>query len=443
MNAQTEIDSAPGKFEDRSGRAAFLGLLACALLVFGFGGWALTARLSGAVVTQGKVVVSSDLKAVQHPDGGIVADIRVRNGDRVQAGEIVLSLDDKLLKANRALVDDQLVALEARQVRLKAEREGIDDLAFSAELAARGGENKVDEAVTSQRAVMQTRRVSLAGQVAAYEEQITQFKEEIAGLETQRSAAEEQVELIDHELQGLGTLFEQGWTPETRITALKRERSNLTGTIGSLTSRIAVVRGKISETQLAILQLEKNFQEQVTNEISDVTAQLSQLKERRDTSDLMLARVDVRAPADGFIHELAVHTVGGVVQPGETLMRIVPDADSLVVSTAVMPQDINNVTYGNQATLVISAFDQKSVPRLEGTVTFLSADLKTDPATGMGFYEVRVDLDDSATKVLSDRNLTLLPGMPSEVYIQTADRTMAEYLLDPLTKQLRKTFRES
>ena len=443
MNAQTEIDSAPGKFEDRSGRAAFLGLLACALLVFGFGGWALTARLSGAVVTQGKVVVSSDLKAVQHPDGGIVADIRVRNGDRVQAGEIVLSLDDKLLKANRALVDDQLVALEARQVRLKAEREGIDDLAFSEELAARGGENKVDEAVTSQRAVMQTRRVSLAGQVAAYEEQITQFKEEIAGLETQRSAAEEQVELIDHELQGLGTLFEQGWTPETRITALKRERSNLTGTIGSLTSRIAVVRGKISETQLAILQLEKNFQEQVTNEISDVTAQLSQLKERRDTSDLMLARVDVRAPADGFIHELAVHTVGGVVQPGETLMRIVPDADSLVVSTAVMPQDINNVTYGNQATLVISAFDQKSVPRLEGTVTFLSADLKTDPATGMGFYEVRVDLDDSATKVLSDRNLTLLPGMPSEVYIQTADRTMAEYLLDPLTKQLRKTFRES
>jgi HlyD family secretion protein len=443
MNAQTEIDSAPGKFEDRSGRAAFLGLLACALLVFGFGGWALTARLSGAVVTQGKVVVSSDLKAVQHPDGGIVADIRVRNGDRVQAGEIVLSLDDKLLKANRALVDDQLVALEARQVRLKAEREGIDDLAFSAELAARGDENKVDEAVTSQRAVMQTRRVSLAGQVAAYEEQITQFKEEIAGLETQRSAAEEQVELIDHELQGLGTLFEQGWTPETRITALKRERSNLTGTIGSLTSRIAVVRGKISETQLAILQLEKNFQEQVTNEISDVTAQLSQLKERRDTSDLMLARVDVRAPADGFIHELAVHTVGGVVQPGETLMRIVPDADSLVVSTAVMPQDINNVTYGNQATLVISAFDQKSVPRLEGTVTFLSADLKTDPATGMGFYEVRVDLDDSATKVLSDRNLTLLPGMPSEVYIQTADRTMAEYLLDPLTKQLRKTFRES
>ncbi|WP_442969922.1 HlyD family type I secretion periplasmic adaptor subunit [Roseibium sp. Sym1] len=415
----------------------------CALLVFGFGGWAVSAKLSGAVVTQGKVVVATDLKAVQHPDGGIVADIRVQNGDRVQAGDVVLTLDDKLLKANRVLVDDQLVALEARLARLHAERQGLDNLAPSRELDSRPGETKVADATASQQAVMETRRTSLEGQVAAYEEQITQYQQEISGLETQRASANEQIDFIEHELKGLEVLFEKGLTPETRITALKRERSGLNGSVGSLTSQIAVTRGKISETRLAILQLEKSFQEQVTNEISAIVPEIAQLKERRATSDLMLSRVDVRAPADGFVHELAIHTVGGVIQPGETLMRIVPEADKLVVSAAVMPQDINKVAKGNPASLVIGAFDQKVVPRLEGTVSFLSADLKMDQATGMSFYEVRVDLDDSAADLLSGRDLTLQPGMPSEVFIQTGERTMAEYLLDPLTKQLRKTFRET
>nr|WP_269585336.1 HlyD family type I secretion periplasmic adaptor subunit [Roseibium sp. Sym1] len=430
-------------FVDRSRKAAIFGLSTCALLVFGFGGWAVSAKLSGAVVTQGKVVVATDLKAVQHPDGGIVADIRVQNGDRVQAGDVVLTLDDKLLKANRVLVDDQLVALEARLARLHAERQGLDNLAPSRELDSRPGETKVADATASQQAVMETRRTSLEGQVAAYEEQITQYQQEISGLETQRASANEQIDFIEHELKGLEVLFEKGLTPETRITALKRERSGLNGSVGSLTSQIAVTRGKISETRLAILQLEKSFQEQVTNEISAIVPEIAQLKERRATSDLMLSRVDVRAPADGFVHELAIHTVGGVIQPGETLMRIVPEADKLVVSAAVMPQDINKVAKGNPASLVIGAFDQKVVPRLEGTVSFLSADLKMDQATGMSFYEVRVDLDDSAADLLSGRDLTLQPGMPSEVFIQTGERTMAEYLLDPLTKQLRKTFRET
>lgn len=430
-------------FVDRSRKAAIFGLATCALLIFGFGGWAVSAKLSGAVVSQGKVVVATDLKAVQHPDGGIVADIGVKNGDRVKAGDVVLTLDDKLLKANRVLLDDQLVALEARLARLNAERQGLDNLAPSHELGSRQGETKVADATASQRAVMETRRTSLEGQVAAYEEKITQYQQEVSGLETQRASANEQIDLIEHELQGLELLLKKGLTPETRITALKRERSGLHGSVGSLTSQIAVTRGKISETRLAILQLEKSFQEQVTNEISAIVPEIAQLKERRATSDLMLSRVDLRAPADGFVHELAIHTVGGVIQPGETLMRIVPEADKLVVSATVMPQDINKVAKGNPASLVIGAFDQKLIPRLEGTVSFLSADLKTDPATGMSFYEVRIDLDESAADLIAGRDLTLLPGMPSEVFIQTGERTMSEYLLDPLTKQLRKTFRET
>lgn len=443
MTTNAKKNATSNAFIDRSRKTAIFGLTTCALLIFGFGGWAVSAKLSGAVVSQGKVVVATDLKAVQHPDGGIVADIGVKNGDRVKAGDVVLTLDDKLLKANRVLLDDQLVALEARLARLNAERQGLDNLAPSHELDSRQGETKVADATASQRAVMETRRTSLEGQVAAYEEKITQYQQEVSGLETQRASANEQIDLIEHELQGLEVLLQKGLTPETRITALKRERSGLHGSVGSLTSQIAVTRGKISETRLAILQLEKSFQEQVTKEISTIVPEMAQLKERRATSDLMLSRVDLRAPADGFVHELAIHTVGGVIQPGETLMRIVPEADKLVVSATVMPQDINKVAKGNPASLVIGAFDQKLIPRLEGTVSFLSADLKTDPASGMSFYEVRIDLDESAADLIAGRDLTLLPGMPSEVFIQTGERTMAEYLLDPLTKQLRKTFRET
>lgn len=433
----------PDGFIDRSWRSISIGLGACALLVGGFGSWAAFAKLSGAVVTSGTVVVASDLKAVQHPEGGIVGAINVANGDRVAAGDIVLSLDDALSRANRALIDDQLVALDAKLARLTAERDGLDGLNLSDELAARSRETKVDQALASERAVMQARRITLAGEVSALDEQIAQIGEEIKGLEAQRLAKNDEVALIDDEVAGLETLYDKGLVPGTRLTALQRERTGLLGASGYLTSQIAVARGRISAAQLQILQLEKAFKREVMSDISAALTELAQLRERRATADLHLSRVDVRAPADGIVHELAVHTVGGVISAGERLLQIVPDADSLVVSARVAPTDINNITVGQDATLVIGAFDQKVVPRLDGTVTFISADLKTDPATQTGSYEVRVTLDESAAVELADRELTLLPGMPAEVYIATGERTMADYLLDPLARQFRHTFRES
>lgn len=442
MKNSQRANPANGSFVDRSGRAICFGLVATAILTLGFGGWAATAKLSGAVVTPGQVVVASDLKAVQHPDGGVVGDIRVRNGDRVKAGDVVLSLDDKLLRANLALVDDRLIALEAQLARLEAERDGFDDLIPPTELEDRMEEAKVNRALASQRAVMKARSHSRDGETAAQKEKIAQTEEEISGLEAQRAAKDEEIVLIDHELEGLEILLKKGLTPETRITALKRERSGLIGSSGALTSQIAVARGRISETQINLLQLEKSFQEQVMNEIADLSIEVDQLRERRASARLQLARVEVRAPADGIVHELAVHTVGGVVSPGETVMRIVPQADGLVVTASIAPQDINNVTVGQKADLVIAAFDTKTVPRLSGQVEYVSADLKTDPMTGVSYFEARVDLDKSAKDLLARRELQLLPGMPAEVYIETGERTMFEYLLDPLSKQVRSTFRE-
>ncbi|MEO9779831.1 MAG: hypothetical protein ABJH07_24665 [Sedimentitalea sp.] len=312
----TDIDSKKTQgFVDRSRSAILTGILACASLVGGVGGWMVTASLSGAVVTHGNVVVATSLKAVQHPDGGIVGDICVRNGDRVRAGDIVLSLDDKLLRANRVLVDEQLVALDARLARLSAERDGSDEIVLSQELQNREAEPAVRAALVAQTAVLEAARLTRAGQVAAYEEQVAQLQQQITGLQDQRTATYEQVALIEHELSGLEILFDKGLTPEVRITALKRERSALLGSGGSYTSQMAVARGKISETKLAILQLEKGFREKVMNEISSLMPELSQLKERRSAADLQLARIDVRAPVDGIVHELAVHTVGGWLCP--------------------------------------------------------------------------------------------------------------------------------
>ncbi|CAD0186982.1 Type I secretion system membrane fusion protein PrsE [Ruegeria sp. THAF57] len=443
MNTNQNTNTSTEGFKDRSVRSIGFGLAAIAVLAIGFGGWATTARMSGAVVTAGNVVVSSDLRTVQHPDGGIVGDIHVRNGDRVQAGDVVLRLDDQLLSGSQALVDDRLVAIEAQLARLTAERDGLDDLVLSDELVSRQDEVKVQRALTTQKAVMDARRLSQDGEVAALTEQITQIEQEITGLEAQRAAADEEITLIESELVGQKHLLEKGLTPETRVIALKRQRSGLVGNSGGLISRIAVARGRISETRINILQLEKTFREQIMNEISTLEVELDGLKERRSAAELQLSRVDLRAPADGIVHEMMVNTVGGVVSPGETLMQIVPEGDGLVVTASVMPQDINNVAVGQSANVVIAAFDHHIAPRLDGRVEFVSADLKTDPMTGMQYYEARVALEDDAFALLEERQLNLLPGMPAEVYIATGERTLIEYLIDPLSKQIRTTFREA
>ncbi len=442
MKTNSKSKSQSEGFIDNSWKSISFGLAAVAVLSIGFGGWAMTARMSGAVVTSGNVVVSSDLRTVQHPDGGIVGDVHVGNGDRVAAGDVVMTLDDKLLSGSHALVDDRLVAVEAQLVRLTAERDSLGAFSLTEELTSREDETKVQRALATQRALMDARRLTQEGEVAALEEKITQIEQEISGLEAQYDATLEEIDLIDSELDGLTQLFDKGLTPANRVTTLKRQRSGLLGNSGGLMSQIAVARGRISETRVNILQLEKSFREKVMNEISTLEVELDGLKERRAAAELQLARVEIKAPTDGFVHEIGVQTIGGVVSPGEVIMQIVPEGDVLVVTASVMPQDINNVSVGQEATVVIGAFDHHIAPRLDGSVQFVSADLKTDPTTGAPFYEARVALDSGAVETLGNRELTLLPGMPAEVYIETGERTLFQYLLEPLSKQIRSTFRE-
>lgn len=424
-------------------RSTRLGLLSAAVLVFGFGAWAMTARLSSALVTSGQIVVSSYLKVVQHPDGGVVGEVLVADGDRVATGDVLLRLDDTLLKASRALLADQLFALKARLARLRAERDGSTEMHLEGNFTHHDHEPREVQAIDAEHRVLLARAETAAGQIATFSGRKAQIEEQIRGLEAQRAAKMEETDLIGHELAGLEKLFANGHAPQTRLTALRRERTKLLGETGSLTSQIAVAKGQISEMDLRIIQINTDRLETAVSEIAAIEPEIAALEERLVATDRQLSRLDIRAPYDGVVHQLAVHTVGGVIQPAEIIMSIVPDADSLVIEAQVLPSDISSVYVGQDAEIVITAFDPRNTPRFNGTLEFVSADLNTDPNTGLGYFGARISLKEEDLGKLDDLNLAMLPGMQAEVYIATGEQTLAQYLIRPLEKQVRQTFRET
>ncbi|MEM0991295.1 MAG: HlyD family type I secretion periplasmic adaptor subunit [Pseudomonadota bacterium] len=434
-NTETETRTLVG----RTKGAIAIGLTGCVLLVGGAGIWSTTAKLSSAVVTSGQVVVASETKVVQHPDGGVVGQINVANGDHVTAGDVVLTLDDALLRKNRDLIDGQLIALEAQRDRLEAERDGADTITPTEDIAARREEPAVQQAMDLQARVLAVGAASRAGQVATYEHQIAQLQDQITGLETERDAKSTSIDLVQDELNDVEPLFDKGIVQKTRITSLKRERSELEGARGSLISQIAVAKGQIAEIRQLIAQIDTTFHQETVASIEAVTPQIAQLKEQLGSLDLQLSRVEIRAPSDGVVNQLAVHTLGGVIQPGETVMQIVPVADNLVVQARVLPKDINHVGLGQDAKLVVSAFDPNTTPEIHGTVSYISADLTSDARQEMAFYDVRITLDDAKDAGIP---LAFLPGMQAEVFISAGERTLMAYMLEPMQKRLSHTFRE-
>mgnify|MGYP005852868227 CR=1 FL=1 len=423
-------------------RYVLIGAIVSAVLVVAVGGWAATANIAGAVVAPGIVVVDSNVKDVQHAEGGIVGAILVRNGDRVEEGDLLVRLDDTQTRAGREIVNQQLLAYEARLARLAAERDRTEVIAFDEEvLAAAAQDRRIADAVDSQRKVFAARKATVDGQVAQLGEQIHQIEQQIVGLEAQRVAKAEEVALIADEIRDLERLLEKQLVPKARVTALRREMVRLDGQQGELVAQVATLRGRISETRMRILQIEKDFQQEVLAEIADIQTEVANLRERRVAAEDQLRRVDIRAPQSGYVHELAVHTVGGVIQPGGVLMRIVPEADDLVVEARVSPADVDQVRPGQPADIMFSAFTARETPRIHGEVTWVSADLSTDEATRQSFFSVRIKpLEGEMARI---GNHELVPGMPAETFIRTDDRTVLSYLIKPLADQIRLAFRET
>lgn len=422
-------------------RLVAFGIAVAALLVLGFGGWAAVARLAGAVVTQGTVVVETNLKKVQHPHGGVVGALHVREGAEVRAGELLLSLDDTVMRANLAMVTKSLDGLEGRRARLEAERDEADTIAFPADLVARAAsEPEIARLVAGERRLFEARRAARGGQKAQLGERIAQLRQEIEGFDAQIVSKDAQIALILGELKGVSELYDRNLVPLTRLAALQREAARLNGERGQIVAAAAQARGRIAETELQILQLDQELRTEVLKELREIETRSGELVERKAAADDQLRRVEIRSPQDGVVHQLAVHTVGGVIGPGEVVMLVVPRADAMTIEAQIAPQDIDQVTRGQPAMVRLSAFSQRTTPELAGRVMLVAADLTRNPQNGAAYYIARIELPDSELARL--QGLRLVPGMPAEVHIQTGERTALSYFLKPLSDQIARAFKE-
>lgn len=416
-----------------------LGGVAALALVGGLGLWAATSSLSGAVVAAGHLVVDSNVKAVQHPQGGVVGALNVHNGSVVSAGEVLVRLDDTVAKANLAIVDNGLDELIARRARLTAERDGAGEVTYPEELTARASDPGIAQLIEGENKLFALRRQARDGQVSQLRERIAQFRQEISGIEAQQKSKQQEIALIKVELDGMQELWKKKLVPISRLADRQRAQAQLDGEDGQLTAAAAQTRGRISETELAIIQIDQDMRSQVASDLREIDAKAGELRERQVAAEQSLKQIDIRAPQAGRVHQLAIHTVGGVVTPGEAIMQIVPTADALVVEARVAPQDIDQVRIGQPATLRLSAFNQQTTPEVDGTVDRVSPDMIEDQKAGLSYYAVRIAL--SARSLEQAGSPDLKPGMPAEVFLKTTDRTVLSYLFKPLTDQASRAFR--
>ena len=420
-------------------RATLFGLATIAVLGGTVGLWAATAPLAGAVIASGKIVVESNVRRVQHPSGGVVAAIRVRDGDHVKAGDMLVRLDETNAKASLALIEIELTRYQARKARLEAERDGVDRFGVPPALRGREDDPAVAATLASETRLFLSRRAAAEVQRSQLRERIAQAHEEIRGLAAQLAARQAQAVLIEQELAGVQKLYDQSLVAITRLTSLQREASRLAGEQGSLTSDTARARGRIAEIGLQIAQIDEDIRREVTTELRDLDGKIADLSERRVAARDQLDRIDIRAPQDGIVHQLAVHTIGGVVAPAEQIMLIVPEKDGLVAEARVEPTMIDRLRIGQPAMLRFPAFDSTKTPDLKGSLIHVGADASTDPQSGASFYTLRIALDRSEIERLGGK--ALLPGMPVEAYVQTGSRTALAYIVKPIEDQLARAFR--
>jgi HlyD family secretion protein len=421
-------------------RHTLAGLVIVIVLAGGVGGWAGTMTLSGALIAQGSVVVDSNVKKVQHPTGGIVGELRVKDGDRVQQGDIVVRLDDTVTRANLAIVTKGLDELYARKARLESERDGNDAVKFPADLLARANDPDVASILDGERKLFQLRSSARTGQKAQLRQRVEQLNEEVRGLKAQFVSKDKETKLIEREKDGVYDLWKQKLVPLTKLTELERAAVRLEGESAQLIAQTAQAAGKISETELQIIQIDRDLSSEVAKETREIDGKIGEFIERKVTAEDQLKRVEIRAPQNGMVFQSNVHTVGGVITAGDAMMLIVPDADNLTVEAKVNPQDIDQVRIGQLALLRFSAFNQRTTPEIYGTVNRVSADAATDQRTGQTYYTIRIAMPGEEVAKLGE--VKMVPGMPVEAFVQTGERTMISYLVKPLHDQLMRMFRE-
>lgn len=421
-------------------RHIVFGLAAVMLVAGGIGGWAATTQIAGALIAPGSVVVESSAKKVQHPTGGVVGEILVTNGRTVNTGDLLLRLDETMTRANLQIVSKSLDEMTARRARLRAERDGEAELTWPADFENRRGDRAIAELMADERRLFELRRTTRLGQKRQLGERIAQLREEAAGVVAQQEAKSQEIMLVQRELKGVRELWEKNLIQINRLTALEREATRLDGERAQLIAAGAQGRGKVSEIELQITQIDRELASEVGRELREIDGRANEFAERKIAAEDQLRRTDIRAPISGTVHETSVHTVGGVISAGEQLMLIVPASDRLTVEVRVAPQDIDQVRIGQTAALRFSAFNQQTTPEINGVVSRVSADITTEHRSGLTFYTARIAIEPHELARLG--GVKLIPGMPVESFIKTGDRTVGSYLTKPLFDQVARAFRE-
>lgn len=421
-------------------RQQLVGLSVVALFAGTFGVWSMTTTLSGAVAAAGQFVVASEVKKVQHLTGGVVGELMVREGDRVQAGDIVLRLDETVARANSQIVTKQIDEFAVRSLRLAAERDGAPGLVLTPELEARKTTPEIAQLLAAESRLFEVRRAARDGQRAQLRKRVAQLRDEIIGLQAQQAAKEREASIVAVELIGVEDLYKRNLIQLTRLSSLQRDQASIEGQRGQLIASIAQSEGKIAEIELQIIQIHEDQRAEVMKELREIQGREGELIERRSAAQDQLKRIDLRAPSSGTVHQLTVHTVGGVLQAGEPAMLIVPADDELQLDAKVSPVDIDQITLGQTVRVKVQAGNQPRNPELIGKILRISADITRDERQNTVYYTVRVALPRSEIERLS--TIRVIAGMQAEAFIETVSRTPLAFLLKPVTTQFDRTFRE-
>lgn len=437
MNRET------GKMEKKwtSSGYAIAGYATVFVLLGGMGAWAALTRINGAVVSAGIIEVASNRQVVQHLTGGVVGEIRMKEGDTVKAGDVLMRLDDTFDRSELTVIEGQLFSLLGTEARLQAEQDDKTEITFDPDLLKAVATNpEAAEIVAGQKRLMAARAETREKQAGQLREKKAQIAKQNEGLESRITALETQLKLIGKELDAQNKLLAQSLTNASRVLALQREEAEIRGTISQARSNIAENTGRVAEIEIAILNIHSTVREEATTTLREIEAKVAELKERRNAKLETLSRMDITAPMSGIVLGMQVHALRSVIRPADPLLYIIPQEQNLVISTQISPTQIDQVTVGQVAHIRFGAFDHRNTPEIFGHVTKVAADVLADQRTGATYYKAEITPDAGEMAKLGNKHV--MPGMPVETFIQTAERSPLEYLVKPLADYFNKAFRE-
>jgi len=420
---------------------AWAGVALIGVFIVGFGAWSALAPLESAAIAAGVIESESSRKTIQHLEGGIVGEILVKDGDTVSAGQVLIRLNDVKARTQLVALTGQLWDALAREARLVAERDGLDQIQYPDSLTTQSGDPAVQLVIAGQTKIFQARRAALDSKIKLIKQRIAQVQQEIVGLQAQETASRKRAAILQDEVAGLRQLLNKGIVPKPRVLAIEREIVAVEGRQGELAAQIARAEQTIAEAEVNIISLENDTRNEIAQSLRDTQNQIHELVEQIQAAAHVLTRTEVRAPEAGVVTDLRVRTPGGVVAGGEPLLDLVPKEDRLIVAAQIRPEDIDLVRPGLSAQIRLIPYRQRRTPPIAGRVIHVSADRLVDQRSGQPYYLARVEADEAMLKRLKD--VEMVAGMPTEVMIKTGQTTVALYVLAPVLDSFDRAFREN